>query len=79
MTATRPSGIDGSAWAARLLQKADRDTQKFAFKYSEITVNGVDVPVFKDPVTDSGKRSFAGNPRVRARRTWGRTRNGRLF
>lgn len=43
-----------------LLQKIDRDTQKFAFKCSEITIGGADVPVFKDPVTDSGKRSLSG-------------------
>jgi len=43
-----------------LLQKLDRDTQKFAFKCSEATVDGKAVRVFKDPVTDSGKRSKAG-------------------
>lgn len=43
-----------------LLQKIDRDTQKFAFKCSEATVDGKRVNVFKDPVTDSGKRSKAG-------------------
>jgi nicotinamide phosphoribosyltransferase len=43
-----------------LLQKLDRDTQKFAFKCSEATVDGERVRVFKDPVTDPGKRSKAG-------------------
>jgi nicotinamide phosphoribosyltransferase len=43
-----------------LLQKLDRDTQKFAFKCSEATVDGAPVRVFKDPVTDRGKRSKAG-------------------
>jgi nicotinamide phosphoribosyltransferase len=43
-----------------LLQKLDRDTQKFAFKCSEATVDGKAVPVFKDPITDHGKRSKAG-------------------
>jgi len=43
-----------------LLQRVDRDTQKFAFKCSEVTIDGRDVPVFKDPVTDSGKRSLSG-------------------
>lgn len=43
-----------------LLQKLDRDTQKFAFKCSSATVNGSDVPVYKDPVTDNGKRSKRG-------------------
>ena len=43
-----------------LLQKIDRDTQKFAFKCSEATVDGERVRVFKDPITDGGKRSKAG-------------------
>jgi len=43
-----------------LLQKADRDTYKFAMKMCAITVNGEERDVFKDPVTDPGKRSKAG-------------------
>ncbi|HUB05383.1 MAG TPA: nicotinate phosphoribosyltransferase [Myxococcales bacterium] len=43
-----------------LLQQVNRDTQKFAFKCSEVTVDGAPVKVFKDPVTDAGKRSKAG-------------------
>ena len=43
-----------------LLQKVDRDTQKFAYKCSEVTVNGKAVPVFKDPITDHGKASKSG-------------------
>jgi nicotinamide phosphoribosyltransferase len=43
-----------------LLQKLDRDTQKFAFKCSEATVDGKSVKVFKDPATDNGKRSKSG-------------------
>jgi nicotinamide phosphoribosyltransferase len=43
-----------------LLQKVDRDTQRFAFKCSEATVDGRSVRVFKDPVTDQGKRSKSG-------------------
>jgi len=43
-----------------LLQKLDRDTQKFAFKCSSVTVNGVERDVVKSPVTDPGKRSKAG-------------------
>lgn len=43
-----------------LLQKLDRDTQKFAYKCSEVTVHGESRKVFKDPVTDPGKRSMAG-------------------
>jgi nicotinamide phosphoribosyltransferase len=43
-----------------LLQKLNRDTLKFAFKCSSITVNGEERDVFKDPVTDSGKVSKRG-------------------
>jgi nicotinamide phosphoribosyltransferase len=43
-----------------LLQQVDRDTQKFAMKCSSACINGKWVPVQKDPVTDSGKKSKAG-------------------
>lgn len=43
-----------------LLQKLDRDTQKFAFKCSSIEINGLWSDVIKDPITDPGKRSKAG-------------------
>jgi nicotinamide phosphoribosyltransferase len=43
-----------------LLQKVHRDTQKFAFKCSCATVNGEDRLVFKDPITDHGKKSKKG-------------------
>jgi nicotinamide phosphoribosyltransferase len=43
-----------------LLQKCDRDTQKFAFKCSSITVDGQEREVFKDPITDPGKKSKRG-------------------
>jgi nicotinamide phosphoribosyltransferase len=43
-----------------LLQALDRDTQKFAMKASSARINGVEVDVQKDPVTDSGKKSKAG-------------------
>lgn len=43
-----------------LLQKLDRDTQKFAYKCSSATIAGEEVDVFKDPVTDHGKKSKAG-------------------
>ncbi len=43
-----------------LLQKLNRDTQKFAFKCSSAVVNGEARDVFKDPVTDKGKRSKRG-------------------
>jgi nicotinamide phosphoribosyltransferase len=43
-----------------LLQKVNRDTQKFAMKASAACVNGEWRDVYKDPITDSGKRSKRG-------------------
>jgi nicotinamide phosphoribosyltransferase len=44
-----------------LLQKVNRDTLKFAFKASSITVNGVvNNNIQKTPITDNGKRSKEG-------------------
>lgn len=43
-----------------LLQQLNRDTQKFAYKCSEVMVNGERRDVFKDPVTDNGKASKRG-------------------
>lgn len=43
-----------------LLQGLNRDTQKFAMKCSAMEVNGKWVDVFKDPVTDPGKKSKKG-------------------
>ena len=43
-----------------LLQQVNRDTQKFAMKCSEVTVNGKAIAVYKDPITDPGKRSKKG-------------------
>ena len=43
-----------------LLQKVNRDTQKFAFKCSAVQVNGIWRDVSKNPITDPGKRSKAG-------------------
>lgn len=43
-----------------LLQQINRDTQKFAMKCSHIYRGTESVDVFKDPVTDDGKRSKAG-------------------
>lgn len=43
-----------------LLQKVNRDTQKWAFKCCAIGVDDQIVPVFKDPITDQGKRSKSG-------------------
>lgn len=43
-----------------LLQKLNRDTQRFAFKCSSAVINGQPRDVYKQPVTDNGKRSKAG-------------------
>ncbi|MCK9567368.1 nicotinate phosphoribosyltransferase [Candidatus Pacearchaeota archaeon] len=43
-----------------LLQLVNRDTQRFALKCSEATINGQRVAISKDPITDPGKRSKAG-------------------
>lgn len=43
-----------------LLQKVNRDTQRFAFKCSAIEINSEWQPVSKDPITDPGKRSKGG-------------------
>jgi nicotinamide phosphoribosyltransferase len=43
-----------------LLQIVNRDDQKFAMKCSAALVDGKWVDVFKDPITDKGKRSKKG-------------------
>lgn len=43
-----------------LLQHSNRDTQKFAMKASAACVNGQWRDVYKDPITDPGKRSKRG-------------------
>lgn len=43
-----------------LLQKVDRDTQKFALKCSAVRVDGQWIDVYKDPITDKGKQSKRG-------------------
>ncbi|MEA5405453.1 nicotinate phosphoribosyltransferase [Arcicella sp. DC2W] len=47
-----------------LLQKVNRDTQKFAFKCSAATINGKEQEVFKDPITDHGKLSKKGRMKL---------------
>lgn len=49
----------------KLLQGVDRDTQKFAIKCCAIcTETGEWIEVFKDPITDPGKKSIRGIPSV---------------
>jgi nicotinamide phosphoribosyltransferase len=43
-----------------LLQKVNRDTMKYAMKANAIEIDGVWYDVFKDPITDVGKRSKSG-------------------
>lgn len=45
---------------AGLMQKHDRDTQRFAIKLSAAVVDGEVVEIYKDPVTDPGKGSKRG-------------------
>ena len=62
-----------------LLQQLNRDTQKFAFKCSSITVNGEDREVFKDPVEGHDKASKRGRlalHRVNGKWKTSRTGNG---
>lgn len=43
-----------------LLQKHDRDTHKFAIKMCGCVVDGMVRDVYKDPITDGGKKSKSG-------------------
>lgn len=43
-----------------LLQQINRDTMKFAMKCSAARINGEWIDVFKDPITDQGKKSKKG-------------------
>lgn len=63
------SAMEKSGWSADnvafgsgggLLQKLNRDTQKFAFKCSSALVGSTERDVFKQPITDSGKKSKSG-------------------
>jgi nicotinamide phosphoribosyltransferase len=48
-----------------LLQQLNRDTQKFAFKTSAVTINGEDRTVYKDPVEGHDKVSKRGRLALR--------------
>ena len=50
----------GFGMGGALLQKVNRDTQKFAYKCSSVMVDGKWVSVSKDPVTDPMKKSKGG-------------------
>jgi nicotinamide phosphoribosyltransferase len=55
----------GYGMGGALLQKLDRDTQKFAFKCSQVAGHFGSRDVYKDPITDSGKRSKRGRLALR--------------
>lgn len=43
-----------------------RDTLGFAMKSTSVTINGIETPIFKDPITDDGtKKSALGRVRVK--------------
>ncbi|HEY0860810.1 MAG TPA: nicotinate phosphoribosyltransferase, partial [Pseudoxanthomonas sp.] len=54
-----------------LLQRLDRDTQKFALKCSAVRVAGEWIDVYKDPVTDKGKQSKRGRMTLLRHREYG--------
>jgi nicotinamide phosphoribosyltransferase len=54
-----------------LLQRLDRDTQKFALKCSAARVDGAWIDVYKDPVTDKGKQSKRGRMTLLLHREYG--------
>lgn len=58
----RKQGADNITFGmgGALLQKVDRDTMKFAMKASAAKVNNTWRDVYKDPITDQGKRSKKG-------------------
>lgn len=57
-----------------LLQRLDRDTQKFALKCSAARVDGEWIDVYKDPVTDKGKQSKRGRMTLLRHREYGNFR-----
>jgi nicotinamide phosphoribosyltransferase len=61
-----------------LLQRVDRDTQRFAMKCSAIRLGDTWTGVRKDPVTDSGKRSKMGRLTLLRNRRTGEYRTATL-
>jgi len=47
-----------------LLQKLNRDTQKFALKCSSVVIDGKEYDVYKQPITDPGKNSKPGRHKL---------------
>jgi nicotinamide phosphoribosyltransferase len=52
----RDDGIGGGMATGDL----DRDTNKWAMKCSEMVIDGERIDIFKDPITDPGKKSKKG-------------------
>ncbi|NIE62452.1 nicotinate phosphoribosyltransferase [Burkholderia sp. Ax-1719] len=61
-----------------LLQRVDRDTQRFAMKCSAIRLGDTWTGVRKDPITDSGKRSKMGRLTLLRNRRTGEYRTATL-
>lgn len=53
-----------------LLQQLNRDTQRFAFKCSSVTIDGEEHDVFKQPKTDLSKSSKRGRLKLIQKRGW---------
>jgi nicotinamide phosphoribosyltransferase len=60
--AERGWALDNLAFGSggALLQKLHRDTLKIAFKCCNATIKGEEVDIYKDPITDPGKKSKKG-------------------
>ncbi len=73
--------IDNIAFGSggALLQMHNRDDAKFAFKASAICVNGIWRDIYKDPVTDSGKRSKRGRFSPKDKKLQLKFRNGDIY
>jgi len=66
-------GFDGSnlvIGVGGLLRSGTRDTLGMAIKATQIERNGEEVNIYKDPITDSGKRSHIGRVALRRGQTY---------
>ena len=59
-----------------LLQQVNRDTMQFAMKACSAVIDGEEVDVFKDPVTDTGKWSKRGRLELYRNRETGELTTG---
>lgn len=73
--------VDNAAFGCGggLLQKMNRDTQRFAFKCSSVVVNGEQRDVYKQPVGDTKKNSKRGRIKLVVDRTWQDRQVGPVF